>query len=151
MANPIGYAGRGTQVQFTQVPVTGGSVYTPLTQLSKFSKTGAKLKMDDITCLDSPGDVEFPSPVSLSNGSYDFEGVYNPQDASIQAMQTAFAAMAQLGYKIILVDGTVFTGLCYVEVNTPTVDVYKNNRYSGKMNIFGLETVTPQGGAPIQE
>jgi hypothetical protein len=152
MSNPIGYAGRGTVIGFSALPLGSPPVYTPMTQLSKFERSGSKTEFDDITCLDSPGVNKFPSPVAVDNGKYQGEGVFNPQDPTQQLMMSSLQAMAQLGYKITLIDGTTLVGICYIaEFMTPKVDVYKNNRFSFSIDIFGVEVLTPQGGSPINE
>ena len=152
MANPVGYQGRGTVVAFTVAPVTGGSVYTAMPQLEKFSKSGSKVDMDDITTLDAPGVNKFPFPVVVDNGKWSGEGVYDPENINITALQGYMQAMTLLGIKVTLIDGSAFTALCYVsQFNAPEIDRYKANRFSFTVDIFGVETLTPQGGAPISE
>jgi hypothetical protein len=51
-----------------------------------------------------------------------------------------------------LVDGSIFTGLCYVETFSATkVDRYKVNTFSFGINVYGVETLTPLGGGAISE
>jgi hypothetical protein len=60
--------------------------------------------------------------------------------------------MTQLGYQIVLVDGTTLTGLCYVtQFEAPKIDRYKRNRFSFEIDIFGVEVLVPQGGSGINE
>jgi len=152
MANPVGYQGRGTIIAFTVAPVTGGSVYTALPQLEKFDKTSAKVDFDDATCLDSPGVNKFPIPVTVDNGKWTGEGVYDPLNAGITALQGYMQALTQLGFKVTLVDGSTFTGLCYVETfGAVKVDRYKVNMYDFGIMVYGVETVTPFGGSGIAE
>jgi hypothetical protein len=154
MTNPVGYQGRGTQIAFA---VTAGGVvtgsYTPMTQLEKFSKSGVKTEFDDITCLDSPGVNKFPFPVMFDNGKWDGAGVFNPQDATQTAMMAYAQSLALLGYKVTLIDGSTFTGLCYIDgFQAPSeVDVKKAIRYTFGVMVFGVETLTPQGGSAISE
>jgi len=152
MANPVGYQGRGTIIAFTVAPVTGGSVYTAMPQLEKFEKTSAKVDFDDATCLDSPGVNKFPIPVVVDNGKWTGEGVFDPQNAGITALMSYMQALTQLGFKITLVDGSIFTGLCYVETFSATkVDRYKVNTFSFGINVYGVETLTPLGGGAVSE
>ena len=152
MANPVGYQGRGTVIAFTVAPVTGGSVYTALPQLEKFDKTNAKVDFDDITCLDSPGVNKFPLPIVVDNGKWSGEGVFDPQNPGITALMGYMQALTQLGFKITLIDGSTFTGLCYVETfSAAKVDRYKANMYEFGINVFGVETLTPSGGSAIAE
>jgi hypothetical protein len=151
-ANPVGYAGRGTIIGFTPTPVTGASVYQTMPQLEKFERSGTKVDFDDATCLDSPGNNKFPIPIVVDNGKYSAEGVFDPQNAGIVALLGPLQAMLQLGYKITLIDGSTFTGLCYVsQFEVPKVDRYKVNRFSFEVTIFGVETLTPQGATAIAE
>ena len=152
MANPVGFQGRGTAIAFTVAPVTGGSVYTAMAQLEKFSKTGTKVDMDEITCLDSPGTNAFPFPVMVDNGKWQGEGVYNAQDPTQNAMLGYMQAMTLLGYKITLVDGSTFVGLCYISnFEAPTIEVKKANRFKFEVAVFGVEVLTPVGGSAINE
>jgi hypothetical protein len=133
MANPVGYAGRGTVIAFTVAPVSGGSIYTALPQLEKFDKTSAKVEFDDETCLDSPG-------------------IFDPGNVGITALLGYMQGMTQLGFKVTLIDGSTFTGLCYVETfSAPKVDRYKINTYEFGINVFGVEVLTPQGQGAINE
>jgi len=152
MAVPVGYAGRGTIIAFTPVPVTGGSVYTAMPQLEKFDRSGSKADFDDATCLDSPGNNKFPIPVVVDNGKYAAEGVFDPQNAGITQLMSVLQAMSQQGYKITLIDGSIFTGLCYIsQFEAPKVDRYKVNRFSFEVMIYGVEVLTPLGGGGISE
>lgn len=152
MAVPVAYAGRGTIIAFTPVPVTGSSVYTAMPQLEKFERSGAKVESDDATCLDSPGNNKFPVPVVVDNGKYMADGVLDPENVAQQSMLVPFQAMQQLGYKITLIDGSIYTGLCYVTgYEGPKVDRYKVLRFSFEVTIYGVETFTPTGGSPISE
>jgi hypothetical protein len=152
MANPVAYAGRGTIIAFTPVPVSGGSIYTPMPQLEKFERTGAKVDFDDATCLDSPGNNKFPVAVVVDNGKYTAEGVFDPQNAGITGLMAVLQAMSQQGYKITLIDGSIFTGICFVsQFETPKVDRYKVNRFSFEIMIYGVEVLTPLGGTGINE
>lgn len=149
MANPVGYQGRGTIIAFN---VGGIGVYTALPQLQKFDKTAAKVDFDDATCLDSPGTNKFPIPIVVDNGKWSGTGVFDPQNVNITNLLGFMQAMTQLGFKVTLVDGSTFVGLCYVEqFNTPKVDRYKVNMYDFSINVFGVEVLTPQGGAAINE
>lgn len=151
-ANPVGYAGRGTVIAFTVAPVTGGSVFLALPQLQKFDKSSAKVDFDDATCLDSPGTNKFPIPIVVDNGKWSGEGVFDPQNAQITSLLGYMQAMTQLGFKVTLVDGSTFTGLCYVEsFGAAKVERYKINMYDFSINVFGVETLTPLGGAGIAE
>ena len=152
--NPTGYQGRGTQIAFATT--SGGvvnSAYTNATQLEKFSKSGVKTEFDDITCLDSPGVNKFPFPVMFDNGKWDFSGVFNPQDTAQQAMMAYGQGLTLLGYKVTLIDGSTYVGLCYIDgFQSPSeVDPKKALRYSGAVMVFGVETFTPQGGGSIAE
>jgi hypothetical protein len=152
MANPVGYPGRGTIIAFTATPVVGGSVYVAMPQLEKFERSGSKADFDDATCLDSPGNNKFPVPIVIDNGKYAAEGLFDPQNAGIVSLMGTMQAMAQLGYKITLIDGTTLVGLCYVsQFEAPKVDRYKLNHFSFEVSIFGVEVLTPQGGAAINE
>jgi hypothetical protein len=152
MSNPVVYAGRGTIIAFTPVPVSGGSIYTAMPQLEKFERTGSKADFDDATCLDSPGVNKFPVPVVVDNGKYSASGIFDPGNIGITNLMGVLQAMAQQGYKITLLDGSTFTGLCYVsQFEAPKVDRYKVNRFSFEIMIFGVETLTPLGGGGIAE
>ena len=152
MANPVTYVGRGSVIAFTVAPVTGGSVYTALPQLQKFDKASAKVDFDDSTCIDSPGVNKFPVPVVVDNGKWSGEGVFDPQNANITALMSYMQGLTQLGFKVTLVDGSTFTGLCYVETfSAAKIDRYKVNMYEFGINVFGVETLTPQGGSAISE
>jgi hypothetical protein len=122
-------------------------------QLEKFERSGSKTDTDDVTCLDSPGNNKFPAPVVVDNGNYQAEGVYDPQNAGITALQTYQQNMTlPLYYRITLVDGTTCTGQSFVsKFEAPKVDRYKRNRFSFEVTIFGVETLTPAGGSPISE
>jgi hypothetical protein len=149
-ANPVGYVGRGSIIAFTPTPVSGASVYTPMPQLEKFEKSGSKADFDDATCLDSPGVNKFPIPIVVDNGKYTAEGVYDPQNAGITALQGYLQALEQLGYKLTLIDGSTLVGLCYVsQFETPKVDRYKVNRFSFEIMVYGVEVLTPLGGSPL--
>ena len=149
MANPVGYQGRGTVIAFN---VGGIGAYTALPQLQKFDKTNAKVDFDDATCLDSPGVNKFPIPVVVDNGKWSGEGVFDPQNVNITNMLGYMQAMTQLGFKVTLVDGSTFVGLCYVEsFGAAKVDRYKINMYDFSINVFGVEVLTPQGGTAINE
>ena len=152
-AVPVGYAGRGTIVAFTATPVTGSSVYQVMPQLEKFERSGAKVETDDATCIDSPGNNKYPIPIVVDNGKYMAEGILDPSNANQQALLAPFQAMQLMGYKITLIDGTTFTGLCYITGNEgPKVDRYKVVRFSFEISIYGIETMTPMGtGTPIAE
>jgi hypothetical protein len=154
MANPVGYQGRGTLIAFA--PTSGGVVsgaYTNMTQLEKFSKSGVKTEFDDITCLDSPGVNKFPFPVQFDNGKWDGAGVFNPQDSSQQVMMQNAQGLVLLGYKVTLIDGSTYVGLCYIDgFQSPSeVDVKKALRYTFSVMVFGVETFTPLGGSGISE
>jgi hypothetical protein len=150
MANPVGYQGRGTTIGFNLTPFTGA--YTLLPQLEKFEKTNAKVDFDDITCLDSPGVNKFPLPMVVDNGKWSGEGVYDPQNAGITALQGYMQALTQLGFKVTLVDGSTFTGLCYVEeFSAAKVDRYKANMFGFGIMVYGVETLTPLGGGAVSE
>jgi hypothetical protein len=152
MANPVAYAGRGTVIAFTVAPVTGGSTYVALPQLEKFEKTSAKVDFDDATCLDSPGNNKFPVPVVVDNGKWGGEGIFDPQNPNITALLGYMQAMTQLGFKVTLIDGSTFVGLCYVEsFGAAKIDRYKVNSYDFAINVFGVETLTPIGGGAIAE
>jgi hypothetical protein len=152
MANPVAYGGRGTIIAFTVAPVTGGSVYTALPQLEKFDKTSAKVDFDDATCLDSPGNNKFPVPIVVDNGKWAGEGVFDPGNLGITQMLGYMQAETQLGFKVTLIDGSTFTGLCYVEsFGAAKIDRYKVNMYDFAINVFGVETLTPLGGSAISE
>ena len=154
MSNPVGYQGRGTQIAFaTTSGGTVNSAYTAMTQLDKFSKSGVKTEFDDITCLDSPGVNKFPFPVQFDNGKWDGEGVFNPEDLTQQAMMGYGQTLALLGYKVTLIDGSTYVGLCYIDgFQSPSeVDVKKALRYKFSVMVFGVETFTPIGGGGIQE
>lgn len=149
MANPVGYAGRGTVIAFN---VGGIGAYTALPQLEKFEKGSAKVDFDDGTCLDSPGVNKFPFPTTVDNGKWSGTGVFDPQNVNITNLLGYMQGMTQLGFKVTLVDGTTFVGLCYVETfSAPKVDRYKINRFDFAINVFGVEVLTPQGGAAINE
>jgi hypothetical protein len=148
-ANPVGYQGRGTVIAFN---VGGIGAYTALPQLQKFGKAGSKVDFDDITCLDSPGVNKFPAPVVVDNGKWSGEGVFDPQNPNIAVMMGYMQAMTQLGFKVTLIDGSTFVGLCYIETfNAPKVDRYKDNMFDFGINVFGVETLTPLGGSGIPE
>lgn len=148
-ANPVGYAGRGTVIAFN---VGGIGSYTALPQLQKFDKSSAKVDFDDATCLDSPGSNKFPVPIVVDNGKYSGEGLYDPQNPNITSLQAYMQAMTQLGFKVTLIDGSTFVGLCYVETFTaPKVERYKLNMYDFGINVFGVEVLTPLGGGAINE
>lgn len=152
MSVPVAYAGRGTIIAFTPVPVTGSSVYAVMPQLEKFERSGSKVETDDSTCIDSPGNNKYPVPIVVDNGKYTAEGVLDPQNVAQSAMLAPFQAMQQLGYKITLIDGSIYTGLCYVTgYEGPKVDRYKVLRFSFEVTIYGVETFTPLGSAPIPE
>ena len=152
MANPVGWVGRGTVIAFCPTPVTGASVYVPMPQLEKFDRSGTKADFDDATCLDSPGVNKFPIPIVVDNGKYSAEGVFDPQNPGIIALMGPLQALAQLGYKITLIDGTTLVGLCYVsQFEAPKVDRYKVNRFAFEIMVYGVEVITPLGGAPVNE
>ena len=152
MPNPVSYAGRGTTVGFSTLPLGSPADYVLMPQLEKFDRSGSKTDTDDVTCIDSPGNNKFPAPVVVDNGKYTAEGVYDPQNPNIVALQGYQQTMQQLGYQIVLVDGTTFTGLCYVtQFEAPKVDRYKRNRFSFQIDIFGVEVLVPQGASAINE
>lgn len=152
MPNPVGYPGRGTIIAFTTTPVSGGSVYVAMPQLEKFERSGSKADFDDATCLDSPGNNKFPIPIVIDNGKYTAEGIFDPLNPGITALMGYMQAMAQIGYKITLIDGSILVGLAYVaQFEAPKVDRYKVNRFSFEVQIFGVEVLTPLGGGAINE
>ena len=61
--------------------------------------------------------------------------------------------LALLGYKVTLIDGSTYVGLCYIDgFQSPSVvDVKKALRYKFSVMVFGVETFTPLGGGGIQE
>jgi hypothetical protein len=149
MANPVGYPGRGTIIAFAPL---GSSTFTQMPQLEKFERTGSKADFDDATCIDSPGNNKFPIPVVVDNGKYTAEGVFDPQNVGITQLMSVLQAMSQILFKITLIDGSVFTGNCYVEqFEAPKVDRYKVNRFSFGIMIFGVEVLTPLGQGGINE
>jgi len=151
MANPVGYPGRGTIIGFSTLPVVGG-VYAGMPQLEKFERSGSKADFDDATCLDSPGNNKFPIPIVVDNGKYSAEGIFDPQNAGITALMGYMQGMTQLGYKLVLIDGSTLIGLCYVaQFEAPKVDRYKVNRFSFEVMIYGVEVLTPLGGGAINE
>lgn len=150
MGNPVSYVGRGSSIGFNLSPFSGP--YTVLPQLQKLERTSSKTDTDDATCLDSPGNNKFPVPVVVDNGKYSGSGVYDPGNPAITALQGYQQTMIQVGYKIILTDGTTATGLGYItKFEAPKVDRYKVNMFDFEMDIFGAETLTPSGGSPITE
>jgi hypothetical protein len=150
--NPVSYPGRGTTIGFSVLPLASPPVYVLMPQLEKFDRSGSKTETDDVTCLDTPGNNKTPAPVVVDNGKYTAEGVYDPQNPNIVVMQGYQQNMTQLGYQITLVDGTTLTGLCYVtQFEAPKIDRYKRNRFSFEVDIFGVETLVPQGASAIPE
>ena len=149
MANPVAYPGRGTVIAFAPI---GSSTFTTMPQLEKFERTGSKVEFDDATCIDSPGNNKFPVPVVVDNGKYTGEGVFDPQNVGITQLLSVMQSMTQMLYKITLIDGSIFTGNCYVEqFDPPKVDRYKVNRFSFGIIIYGVEVLTPLGGSGINE
>ena len=148
MGVPKAYPGRGSVIAFGN----DGVNFTPMPQLEKFERTGSKTDYDDVTCIDSPGVNKYWQPVVVENGDYSAEGPYDPQNAGITQMQANQQALWVGYYKLTLVDGTTLTGQCSVsQFEAPKVDRYKANRFSFQVKIFGIETLTPQGGQPIAE
>ena len=152
-AVPVGYPGRGTQIGFSTLPLASPAVYVPMPQLMKFDRSGAKADTDDATCLDSPGNNKYPVPIVVDNGEYTAEGLYDPGNLGIVALEGYLQAMQQLGYKIVLTDGTTLVGLCYVgQFEAPKIDRYKLITFSFAIKIYGAEVLTPSGtGTPISE
>lgn len=146
MANPKGYAGRGTIIEFSN----DGTTYVAMPQLEKFEKTGSSTEYDQIECIDSPGVNDFPFPVMVKNGNYSASGPYDPQNPGITQLQANQQALWVGYYRVTMIDGSKFTGQCSVsKFETPKVDVKKAVRFDFEVRIFGVETLTPQGGAPI--
>ena len=149
-ANPVSYPGRGSVIGFSTLPLASPAVYVAMPQLEKFDKSGAKVETDDVTCLDSPGNNKFPAPTVVDNGKYSAEGVYDPQNPNITTVAGYFQQMLQVGYQVTLTDGSTHTGLCYItQFEAPKVDRYKRNRFAFEIDIFGIETLVPQGGTAI--
>jgi hypothetical protein len=146
MAVPKGYAGRGTIIAFSAT----NSNFVPMPQLEKFEKTGTSVEVDQIECLDSPGVNDFPFPVMVKNGNYSASGPYDPQNPGITALQAFLQAMQIIYYTVTLIDGSTFTGQCFVsKFETPKVDVKKANRFDFEVRVYGVEVLTPLGGAAI--
>jgi hypothetical protein len=126
---------------------TGGS-YTPVAQIKKFSFSGLKVEFEEITNLSSPapGGAVYKEwlKVVVDGGSVKFNGVLNPGDPTIQALQVnqAAAPAAALNYwKITLSNGTstiLFQG--YVEEFTMDNEYNKAVPFTGGVKIVGPVT-----------
>lgn len=146
MSASKGYAGRGTLVEITQ---DGGSTYTHILQVRKGDYSGMKAELDDITNFDSPSAVIERIPTVVDPGEYSGDGVLNPQDASVQLLNTLLVAQTLVGFRLTFVDGTIDTFNGYVtEFQPATVDTKKALGYAFKFTITGPITRTAATGTP---
>lgn len=124
---------------------TAGSSYTTVGQLKKFSFSGLKVEFEDITNLSSPapGGAVFKEWLKtlVDGGSVQFDGVLNPADPTIQALQTNQASAptnALFFWKIILSNGTSnILFQAYVEQFTFSDEYNKAVPFTGSLKIVG--------------
>lgn len=135
MAVPVGYAGRGTRLQYS----LDGITYMPVAQLQQFEPTGSRQAMVDQTNLSTPGTFTQPYPVQVDAGEIDFSGVLNPADLSYLVLGQLHGSKTLAYWRAALIDGvTFFSFQAYVSEFKPfSVKWNKIYGWSGKLRIVG--------------
>lgn len=136
----VAYQGRGSSLQTSP----DGSSFTTVAQLQKFSFGGMKSTLEDITNLSSPTAFKEVLPTIVDPGDVSFNGILDPQNASINNLSTLLQNRTLEYFKILLTDGTAITFQGYVTEYVPAdVDYSKAILFSGKVSITGAVTITP--------
>ena len=134
ITNPIGYAGRGTQLKYS----LDGITYSTIDQLQQFEPTGSKQAMVDQTNLSSPDSFTYPYPAQIDAGEIDFSGALNPKNLSYLVLGQLHGQKTLAFFQAILIDGSAFSFQAYVSEFKPfSVKWNKAYGWSGKLRIVG--------------
>lgn len=125
------------------------SAFTTVAQLKKFDFSGIKAEFEDITNLSSPNiaGLVFKEwlKVLADGGNVTFDGVFNPEDATTQALFANLAsspANSLVAWKITLSNGTTtYIFLGYVEEFKFGNEYNKCVPFSGSVKMVGPPTV----------
>lgn len=125
---------------------TGTSTYTPVAELRSIKGSGRQADTDDVTNFDSLG-KEFIATI-IDPGEWDIEGNYISSDTGQAALETNFAALATVGFKIVLpktstqtTGGDTFTFNAVITELTYTPDPTKAITFTSKLKISGTLTL----------
>ncbi len=139
MPATVAYQGRGSHLQTSPDGVT----YSNVAQLQKFSFSGLKATLEDITNIDSPSAFKEFLPTIVDPGDVSFDGILDPQNTTIEGLTTLLQNFTKTFFKIILSEGTFMTFTGYVVEYVPaSVDYAKAITFSGKIQITGPVTTT---------
>lgn len=136
MANPKGYIGRGTALQYSP---TGQAPWTALDQIQEFEPSGGGSKqiMVDQTNLQTSGNFTQPKAVQVDAGEIDVAGVYSGSLAQLTLGQY-HGTMVPLYFQALLVDGTAWSFLAFVsEFKAFSVKVNKAVLWTAKLRLVG--------------
>lgn len=101
MAPSTGFTGKGTILSMGPA-----STYTAVGQIKTIQFNGQKWSFDDITNLNSPavgpGVLEEALPAKLAPGELAVAGIFLPNDAGQEALNTAFQAGTLENFKVQL-------------------------------------------------
>ena len=133
----VAYVGRGSSLNLV------GSPNIKIAQLQKFSFSGIKSQLDDITNLDSPSAFKEVMPVMLDPGEISMDGILDPANTSQSDLNTYLQSQTKENWEIDLSDGvTKITFSGYVTEYVPVVvDYAKALTFSAKITITGPVTI----------
>lgn len=135
MANPITYAGRGSQLQYS---LDLGATYGPVVQLRQFDSGGSKQTLVDQTNLRSPDSFTYPYAVQVDSGEINFAGALNPKDTTYLALALLHGSKTLAYWKVIFPDGSTYAFLAFVSEFKPFGASWnKLLDWSGKLRVVG--------------
>jgi len=123
--------------------VTGGTVYGAIAQLTRLDGPNPKVDFAETTALDSSGGKKTRIPTTVDEGEVSFEGLWDPDDLSHQALRADCLAKTTRMFKVTNTDATPSTleGNGYVaEFNMPR-ELSAAMKFSGKIQVTGGVTV----------
>ena len=128
----------------------GGTTWTMVKQGKTITYSGQKTNFEDVTNLDSPGNVIERVPTTNDPGTAQAQGVHDPADAGQLAVRAAQVAQTALTVKHQFskasdqtTNGLLRTFSAYVsEVNGPDAQYDKSSTFSFTFQITGPITDT---------
>ncbi len=152
MAPSTGFTGKGTVLSMGQA-----ATYTAVGQIKTIQFNGQKWSFDDITNLGSPaigpGVLEEALPAKLAPGELAVGGIFLPNDAGQEALNTAFQAGTLENFKVQLpmgpgqtTAGNVYAFSGYVQ-EFPAPDVQFDKIVNFKVTIKLTTVITLTQGS----
>jgi hypothetical protein len=124
--------------------------FTPVGEIKNLQQSGRQVATEDVTNMQSSA-REFV-PTLLDSGTWDITGSRIGGDAGQQAMESAFAGLVILPFKVQLpvnanagqtTTGDLFAFNALVQECNYDLAVDKANTFSAKLKVSGVITVTP--------